>query len=101
MKTIFVLFDDKTKAFSLFGLFMTQEEARRSLAINLLRTPDIPPSIYPADFTLFAAGLFNPSAEANPFSEIALVSCGTAAQILADYVPAKKNVENKDKAENA
>lgn len=100
MKTVYSLYDAKTKSFAFFGLFNCREEARRALAINLLKCPDVAPALYPADFVLFGLGEFNTGSEANPLVPFDVIdNCGTALQILSDYNPQKNEV--KDKADNA
>lgn len=87
-KSVYVIHDTKSSSFSLFGLFSTHEEAKRTLAVNILRNPDIMPAMYPGDFSLFAVAGFFPSGEDVPVIPYkAIVNCGTVAQILSEYTP--------------
>ena len=92
-KYVYCLHDAKNNSFSFFGFFKSNSEAQRTLAVNILRSPDIMPAMFPGDFTLFAVATFNDSGKEMPFKSFqTLDNCGTIAQILSEFKPTSVSV---------
>lgn len=100
-KIAYCLFDNKSKSFVFFGFFRSNDEAKRTLAVNVLRSPDIMPALYPDDFTLFGVAEFFESISGMPFKSYdTLDGCGTISQILADFRPASVPKQEVEKVED-